>query len=580
MPMASVGRDWAPARYNFSFSRREPPMKVLVAVKRVVDYNVKVRVKPDGSGVDTANVKMSMNPFDEIAVEEAVRLKEKGRRDRDRRGLLRADRLPGDAAHGAGAGGRPGDPGGNRRRTAAAGRGEAAAGAGGQGAAEDRPAGQAGDRRRRQPDRARCSPRCWAGRRGRSRRRSTSAGDRATVKREVDGGLETIEIGLPAVVTADLRLNEPRYATLPNIMKAKKKPMETTSPAALGVDVTPRLTVAQGRRAAEAAGRRQGRGRGRARGQAAQRGQGHPERCRRDRGIRIHRRRQLRADPHDPRHIAEAATMTTLIIADHNHTSLQAATLNTVTAAQKIGGDIHVLVAGAERGRGRERSRARLPASPRCSTPTRRTSRAPPPRTSPPRSSRWSRPAAIRTSSRRRPASARTSCPASRRCSTSRRSPTSSVVESADTFVRPIYAGSVLATVRSSDAIKVITVRATGFDAAAATGGSAAIESVAAAPDTGLSKVTGQELSKSERPELTSARIVISGGRGVGSAENFKLLEALAGEAQRSARRFAGRGRRGLRAQRLPGRPDRQDRRAGSLHRGRAFPARSSTWPG
>jgi electron transfer flavoprotein alpha subunit len=85
-----------------------------------------------------------------------------------------------------------------------------------------------------------------------------------------------------------------------------------------------------------------------------------------------------------------------------------------------------------------------------------------------------------------------------------------------------------LATVRSADAIKVITVRATGFDAAPATGGSAAIELVQAAPDTGLTKVTGQELSKSERPELTSARVVISGGRGVGSAENFKLLESLA----------------------------------------------------
>jgi electron transfer flavoprotein alpha subunit len=84
--------------------------------------------------------------------------------------------------------------------------------------------------------------------------------------------------------------------------------------------------------------------------------------------------------------------------------------------------------------------------------------------------------------------------------------------------------------VRSGDAIKVITVRATGFDAAAATGGSGVIETAAAAPDTGLSKVTAQELSKSERPELTSARIVISGGRGVGSAENFKLLEALAGK--------------------------------------------------
>ena len=102
------------------------------------------------------------------------------------------------------------------------------------------------------------------------------------------------------------------------------------------------------------------------------------------------------------------------------------------------------------------------------------------------------------------------------------------VVESPDTFVRPIYAGSVLATVRSTDAVKVITVRSTGFDSAPAEGGSAAVESAPVAADTGLTKVMGQELSKSERPELTSARIVISGGRGVGSAENFKMLESLA----------------------------------------------------
>ena len=108
--------------------------------------------------------------------------------------------------------------------------------------------------------------------------------------------------------------------------------------------------------------------------------------------------------------------------------------------------------------------------------------------------------------------------------------PISEIVEvvSPDTFVRPIYAGSVLATVRSADPIKVITVRATGFDAAPAEGGSAAVESAPVAADTGLTKVIGQELSKSERPELTSARIVISGGRGVGSAENFKMLESLA----------------------------------------------------
>ncbi|MGC1818212.1 MAG: FAD-binding protein, partial [Casimicrobiaceae bacterium] len=101
-------------------------------------------------------------------------------------------------------------------------------------------------------------------------------------------------------------------------------------------------------------------------------------------------------------------------------------------------------------------------------------------------------------------------------------------IEAPDTFVRPIYAGNAFATVRSMDPVKVITVRTTAFDAAQATGGTAAIEPIPAAPEIPTSKVTGQELSKSERPELTSARIVVSGGRGMGSGENFRLLEALA----------------------------------------------------
>lgn len=101
-------------------------------------------------------------------------------------------------------------------------------------------------------------------------------------------------------------------------------------------------------------------------------------------------------------------------------------------------------------------------------------------------------------------------------------------VEAPDTFVRPIYAGNALATVQSSDAIKVITVRATGFDAAAASGGSAAVESLAAAADTGLAAMLSQELTKSARPELTAARVIVSGGRGMGNGENFKILEALA----------------------------------------------------
>ena len=101
-------------------------------------------------------------------------------------------------------------------------------------------------------------------------------------------------------------------------------------------------------------------------------------------------------------------------------------------------------------------------------------------------------------------------------------------VESPDTFVRPIYAGNALATVQSGDPIKVVTVRSTGFDAAEADGGSASIEAVPAAPDAGLSRLVGQELTKSARPELTSARVIVSGGRGMGSGENFHLLEALA----------------------------------------------------
>jgi electron transfer flavoprotein alpha subunit len=101
-------------------------------------------------------------------------------------------------------------------------------------------------------------------------------------------------------------------------------------------------------------------------------------------------------------------------------------------------------------------------------------------------------------------------------------------VKSADTFVRPIYAGNALATVQSADKVKVITVRTTGFDAAPASGGSAAVESIAAAAETGLSSLVGRALTKSERPELTSAKVIVSGGRGMGSGENFKLLEPLA----------------------------------------------------
>jgi electron transfer flavoprotein beta subunit len=215
-------------------------MKVIVPVKRVVDYNVKVRVKSDGTGVDIANVKMSMNPFDEIAVEEAVRLKEKGAATEviavscgvaqcqetlrtamaigaDRAILVETDvelqplavakllkalvdkEQPGLVILGK--------------------------------QAIDDDANQTGQMLAALADLPQAT---FAS-------KVEVAGDKAKVTREIDGGLETLEVSLPAVVTTDLRLNEPRYVTLPNIMKAKKKPLETVKPADLGVDVTPRL---------------------------------------------------------------------------------------------------------------------------------------------------------------------------------------------------------------------------------------------------------------------------------------------------------------------------------------------------
>ena len=215
-------------------------MKILVPVKRVIDYNVKPRVKADGSGVDLANVKMSMNPFDEIAVEEAIRIKEAGNAEEivavsvgpakaqetlrtalamgaDRAILVETDEdleplavakilkaivdeeQPGLVLLGKQS---ISDDSNQTGQMLAA--------------LLDRPQGTFADT-------------------------ITLEGDSITVKREVDGGLETVKLSIPAIVTTDLRLNEPRYASLPNIMKAKKKPLDTKSPSDYGVDIAPRL---------------------------------------------------------------------------------------------------------------------------------------------------------------------------------------------------------------------------------------------------------------------------------------------------------------------------------------------------
>jgi electron transfer flavoprotein alpha subunit len=218
--------------------------------------------------------------------------------------------------------------------------------------------------------------------------------------------------------------------------------------------------------------------------------------------------------------------MTTLLIADHNNGSLNGATLHSATAAAKLGGDVHVLVAGADAAPAAQAA-AKIAGvakvlhadAPHLGQPTAENVAATVVALA--KSGGYSHIVASATGFGKNVA------PRVAALLDVAQISEITAIESPDTFVRPIYAGSAFATVQSKDPIKVVTVRATAFDAAA-TSGSAPVESVSAAADTGLAKVTGQELTKSDRPELTSARVVIAGGRGVGSAENFKLLEALA----------------------------------------------------
>jgi electron transfer flavoprotein beta subunit len=215
-------------------------MKVLVPVKRVVDYNVKVRVKPDGSGVDIANVKMSMNPFCEIAVEEAVRLKEKGVVTEIIAvscGVAQcAETLRSAMAIGADRG--------ILVETDAELQPLAVAKLLKAIVAKESPqlvilGKQAIDDDANQTGQMLAALLGWS--QATFASKVDIAGEFANVTREVDGGLETVQVKLPAIITTDLRLNEPRYATLPNIMKAKKKQLDTFKPDELGVDVAPRL---------------------------------------------------------------------------------------------------------------------------------------------------------------------------------------------------------------------------------------------------------------------------------------------------------------------------------------------------
>jgi len=225
-------------------------MKILVPVKRVIDYNVKPRVKADGSGVDLANVKMSMNPFDEIAVEEAIRLKEAGKAEEiiavsigpakaqetlrtalamgaDRAILVETDEMVEPLAVA------------KILKAIADEENPGIVMLGKQAIDDDsNQTGQMLAALMGRPQGTFASEVAIDGDPG-----SGSGTGHVSVTREVDGGLETVKLSLPAIVTTDLRLNEPRYASLPNIMKAKKKPLDTKTPADFGVDVSPRLTT-------------------------------------------------------------------------------------------------------------------------------------------------------------------------------------------------------------------------------------------------------------------------------------------------------------------------------------------------
>jgi electron transfer flavoprotein alpha/beta subunit/electron transfer flavoprotein alpha subunit len=289
-------------------------VKILVPVKRVVDYNVTITVKEDGSGVNLANVKMSMNPFDEIAVEEALRLKEAGKAEEivavsigpdkaqetlrtalamgaDRAILVKTDATTEPLAVA-------------KALKAIVGRKSPTSSSW-----ASRPSMMIATRP------VRCSPRCLAGGKALSPQKWSSTATVSPLPARSMVGLETVKLALPAIITTDLRLNEPRYASLPNIMKAKKKPLDIKTPEDIGVDFAPRLEVLATAAPAETRGGREG---GRCRRTGRQAEDPKPAFCRRE------------------------MTMTTLLIADHDNAALSAETAKALTAAIALGAPVDV----------------------------------------------------------------------------------------------------------------------------------------------------------------------------------------------------------------------------------------------
>ena len=466
-------------------------MKIVVPVKRVVDKDIKIRVKADGSGVELANVKMSMNPFDEIAVEEAIRLKEAGKATE----IIAVSIGPQQASE--------------TIRTALAMGADRGILVKADGPVEplavakilkavvdaEKPGlvimgKQAIDDDCNATGQMLAALTGWP--QGTFASKVVIDGDSIQVTREVDGGLQTVKLKGPAIVTTDLRLNEPRYASLPNIMKAKKKPIDEKTPDAYGVDAKPRLEVVKTVEPREPQVRRQGRLARRAGRQAQGRG---------------------------------GARMTTLLLAEHDNKSLKDSTSKALTAAKALGGDVHILVAGKD-AKAVADAAAKLDGVKKVLLAD-----------APAYEHALAEPLAALIVSLAGSYDA-FAAPATNNgknvmprvaalLDVMQISDVSKIV-APDTFERPVYAGNAIQTVKSKDAKKVLTIRTSTFQATGE-GGSAPVETAAAAADPGISSFVGEELSKSDRPELTSAKIIISGGRAMQSRENFaKYIEPVA----------------------------------------------------
>ena len=466
-------------------------MKILVPVKRVVDFNVKIRVKPDGSGVELANIKMSMNPFDEIAVEEAIRLKEAGKATE----IVAVSIGPAQASETIRTALAMGADRGILVKTDAAVEPLAVAKILKAIVEAEKPGlvilgKQAIDDDCNQTGQMLAALLGWA--QGTFASKIGIDGEAVTVTREVDGGLQTVKLKAPAIVTTDLRLNEPRYASLPNIMKAKKKPIEEKTPEAYGVDIKPRLQIVK---TSEPPGRKS--------------------------GVKVASVADLVAKLKDE----AGVLMTTLLIAEHDNKTLKDATNKALTAAKALGADVHVLVAGKDC-KAVADAAAKLDGVKKvllADAPVYEHLLAEPTAALivslaggydaivAPATTTWKnimpRVAAL--------------------LDVMQVSEITKVV-APDTFERPIYAGNAIQTVKSTDAKKIITVRTSTFQATGE-GGSASVENATPASDPALSTFVGEELSKSDRPELTSAKIIISGGRAMQSRENFtKYIEPVA----------------------------------------------------